>query len=172
MNPWEKWLENTGLDPVFTQGCQWHPDLWFEDGNVVLLAGDTSLKIYHGVLTLHSAVLEQRLIAASNASHPPTYARMMYPALHLNKTAFDIGTMLDWMFNFYRACDVVLLIDLYSWTCTITSDSPAADGAQVSFDSVASYPRMGRAFYQKPSTTPSASAIPRTVLSNGPMTQT
>lgn len=38
------------------KGITRHPDLWFDDGSVILIAEDTGFRVYRGVLARHSEV--------------------------------------------------------------------------------------------------------------------
>ena len=43
------------------KGITRHPDLWFEDGNVILIAENTGFCVYRGVLVGQSNVFRDRL---------------------------------------------------------------------------------------------------------------
>lgn len=38
------------------EGITRHPDLWYDDGSVILIAEDTGFRVYRGVLARHSEV--------------------------------------------------------------------------------------------------------------------
>ncbi|TBU38766.1 hypothetical protein BD309DRAFT_873683, partial [Dichomitus squalens] len=50
-------------------------DFWFEDGNVIFVAGDTEFCVYKGPLSKHSAVFKDMFSlpqpAAASADEPP-----------------------------------------------------------------------------------------------------
>lgn len=52
--------ENT-LRPDSSSLLTRHPDLWFSDGNIVLVAGDFYFNVHRGLLCRHSTVLEEAI---------------------------------------------------------------------------------------------------------------
>ncbi|KAI0334226.1 hypothetical protein GY45DRAFT_1243182 [Cubamyces sp. BRFM 1775] len=52
---------STTVNPPLSSSPQPDDDLWFKDGNVILVAGDTKFRFYKGLLTTHSPVFEEML---------------------------------------------------------------------------------------------------------------
>jgi hypothetical protein len=73
-----------------------HPELWFTDGNLVVVAEKTAFRIYRGVLVKHSAVLEDKLASVLDDG------QIMYegsPVLVLDDPAEWVAEMLALMFS-------------------------------------------------------------------------
>ena len=43
-------------------------EFWFDDGNLVLVAGDTAFRIYRGLLAVQSRVFENMFVSASSSN--------------------------------------------------------------------------------------------------------
>ena len=77
-------------------------DLRFEDGNIVLVAGNTALCVHRGVLSLKSTVFSDMI------SVPQPDARDMVdgiPAVRLHDDPQDLIWFIDSMYNGSR-CDI------------------------------------------------------------------
>ncbi len=46
-----------------------HDEFWFDDGNLVLVAGDTAFRIYRGLLTMQSRIFENVFVSGSSCSN-------------------------------------------------------------------------------------------------------
>lgn len=89
-----------------------HPNLWFEDGNVILVAETTGFCVYQGMLTKHSEVFRERL-----AKQPPSTYLGMFRAMFkkLPETTISDGNVAGrciLRLNDDRADDVALVLDL------------------------------------------------------------
>ena len=67
------------------------PDLWFDDGNIVLLARDTAFRVYRGLLTRHSVIFRDLFQMAQ-----PANAETMEscPVVHLSDSPDDLRYLL------------------------------------------------------------------------------
>ncbi|KAI0783917.1 hypothetical protein BC629DRAFT_1440631 [Irpex lacteus] len=96
-----------------------HPNLWFEDGNVILVAETTGFCVYQGMLTKHSEVFRERL-----AKQPPSTYLGMFRAMF--KKSPETGTTTDSnvagrcivRLNDDRADDVALVLTCFLITGT------------------------------------------------------
>ncbi|THH28934.1 hypothetical protein EUX98_g5250 [Antrodiella citrinella] len=74
-----------------------HDELWFEDGNVVLVAEEIAFRVFRGVLSSASLVLRDMLVAPQPG--------MMYegcPVVYLTDRADDVANFLKVLFQGYR----------------------------------------------------------------------
>ena len=53
----------TGMAPSFD--FKRHERFWFDDGNIILVAGDVGFKIFRGLLAAHSAIFADMLVSSS-----------------------------------------------------------------------------------------------------------
>ena len=67
------------------------PDLWFDDGNVVLLCRDAAFRVYRGLLTRHSVIFRDLLAMAQ-----PANAEMVEscPVVHISDSPDDLRYLL------------------------------------------------------------------------------
>ncbi|KAI0350248.1 hypothetical protein OH77DRAFT_1514520 [Trametes cingulata] len=67
------------------------PDLWFEDGNIVLLCRDTAFRVYRGLLTRHSVIFRDLFSMAQ----PSTSETMeSCPVVHISDAPDDLRYLL------------------------------------------------------------------------------
>ncbi|KAH9857656.1 hypothetical protein C2E23DRAFT_719736 [Lenzites betulinus] len=67
------------------------PDLWFEDGNIVLLCRDTAFRVYRGLLTRHSVIFRDLFSMAQ----PSTSETMeSCPVVHISDPPDDLRHLL------------------------------------------------------------------------------
>ena len=45
-----------------------HPEFWFDDGSIVLVAQDTGFRIYRSLLALQSTVFADMLVASTSSA--------------------------------------------------------------------------------------------------------
>ena len=66
-------------------------ELWFEDGNIVLLARDTAFRVYRGLLTRHSVIFRDLFSMAQ-----PSSAETMEscPVVHISDSPDDLRYLL------------------------------------------------------------------------------
>lgn len=68
-----------------------HPELWFDDGNIVLVACETAFRIYRGLLARQSTVFAD-MFAVSSSSHEETFDDC--PVVHLSDSLHDLEHLL------------------------------------------------------------------------------
>ena len=73
-----------------------HPDLWFEDGNIILVAGETGFCVHRGVLARKATVFDDMLNASSPADDEMVG---IIPSVKLSDTPEDIALLLDTIYN-------------------------------------------------------------------------
>lgn len=77
-------------------------DLWFNDGNIIVVADDTPFKVYRGLLSQRSEVLRDIL----SIPQPPTpnASELMdgIPILHVSDTWKDLSYVLSALYNGYK----------------------------------------------------------------------
>ncbi|KAH9890667.1 hypothetical protein C8Q73DRAFT_667497 [Cubamyces lactineus] len=67
------------------------PDLWFEDGNIVLLCRDTAFRVYRGLLTRHSVIFRD-LFSMAQPSASETMESC--PVVHISDPPDDLRHLL------------------------------------------------------------------------------
>ena len=70
---------------------QRHPEFWLDDGNVILVAGDTAFRVYRGLLESQSTVF-QDMFASSSAIPDESYRDC--PIVHLTDDPEDLRDFL------------------------------------------------------------------------------
>ena len=74
------------------QAPQQHESLWFDDGNIVLIADDTSFRVHKSVLANNSAVFKDLL----DIPQPRVVQDIDgFPVVHISDTAEDLAILLD-----------------------------------------------------------------------------
>ncbi len=80
------------------EGISKHPDLWFEDGNTILIAETTGFCVYRGVLARHSEVFRDMF----QIPQPPTAdgSPEGYRIVHLSDDGADeVAIVLELLFG-------------------------------------------------------------------------
>ena len=72
-------------------GLQRHKELWFEDGNVVLVAQDTAFRVFRGLLAEHSTVFADMFATSSPASEETLDG---CPVVRLSDSSHDLAHLL------------------------------------------------------------------------------
>ncbi|KAF8876703.1 hypothetical protein CPB84DRAFT_1795692 [Gymnopilus junonius] len=67
-----------------------HPDLWFGDGNIVLVAGEIYFKVHQGLLCRHSTPLQEGINALEATEDAKLYSIEGKPVLILNDQPKDL----------------------------------------------------------------------------------
>ncbi|KAI1795319.1 hypothetical protein LXA43DRAFT_1178792 [Ganoderma leucocontextum] len=70
---------------------QRHPEIWFNDGNIVLVAHGTAFRIYRGLLAEQSTVFSD-MFASSTSSPDETFNEC--PVIHLSDSPHDLAHLL------------------------------------------------------------------------------
>jgi len=79
---------------------QKHEALWFEDGNIVLIAEDTAFRVYRRILSSHSPVFRERLASLKHKSESDLRSQMEgCPVLHVDDRADDFALFLKIIFD-------------------------------------------------------------------------
>jgi hypothetical protein len=79
---------------VVLRGPAHHADLWFEDGNLILVAGGAmAFKVFRGILSRHSSVFAARLVPENMSIYDGL------PTLHIPECLQDVESMLYWIFD-------------------------------------------------------------------------
>ena len=71
-----------------------HADFWLDDGNLILLAGDTAFRVYKGLLTKNSAVFAD-MFATGSADATETFDGC--PVVRLPDHPVDLGDFLQYL---------------------------------------------------------------------------
>ena len=72
-----------------------HPDLWYEDGNVILQAESTGFRLFKSVLARESSVMKEVI-----ESHQGVQLFENCPVISLNDTAEDLTVLLECIIAF------------------------------------------------------------------------
>ena len=67
------------------------PELWFDDGNIVLLCRDVAFRVYRGLLTMHSVIFRD-LFAMAQPSNSETMESC--PVVHISDPPDDLRYLL------------------------------------------------------------------------------
>ena len=67
------------------------PELWFEDGNIILLCRETAFRVYRGLLTRHSVIFRD-LFAMAQPSTAETMESC--PVVHISDPPDDLRYLL------------------------------------------------------------------------------
>ena len=59
--------EDSDLDATVPYTLQRHPDFWFDDGTIILVAQQTGFRVYRGLLASQSTVFSDMLSASSSS---------------------------------------------------------------------------------------------------------
>ncbi|KAI0789977.1 hypothetical protein C8Q75DRAFT_763410 [Abortiporus biennis] len=78
-------------------------NLWFDDGNVVLIAGNTSFRVYRGFLARHSPIFKDILNLPKAIDTPDTQIEGC-PCVKLSDSAEDIRCMLSILCDYGDRC--------------------------------------------------------------------
>ena len=70
---------------------QCHPEIWFDDGNVVLVAHETAFHIYRGLLAAQSTVFSDMFISSTSSLDE---AFEGCPVVHLSDSPHDLAHLL------------------------------------------------------------------------------
>ena len=89
------------------EGISRHPDLWFHDGTVILIAESTGFRVYQGLLAKHSEVFRDMF----SLPQPTAVASETYegcPIVHLvDDTAEEIAEVMKILYDGYNKCVVI-----------------------------------------------------------------
>lgn len=77
--------------------CTKESSLWFDDGNVVLQAEATQYKVHRGVVSLHSAILQNLLKPSSEDVKPEVVEDC--PLFVLKASSADLTLLLNYTYN-------------------------------------------------------------------------
>ncbi len=81
---------------ISLDGLKKHPDLWWEDGNVILVAENSGFKVHRSVVSRRSSVLKDMF------SLPAFGAQVTFediPIVHLSDDPEELAYFLDAMYN-------------------------------------------------------------------------
>lgn len=88
------------------RGIENHPDLWFEDGNVVLIAEYTGFRVFKGVLARYSEVFRD-MFQIPQPIHPEESFDGC-PVVHLaGDRAEEVAIVLDILFGGGHECVII-----------------------------------------------------------------
>lgn len=78
------------------EGLKKHPELWWEDGNVILVTEKTGFKVHRSIVSRKSSVFND-MFAVSGTSTQDTFEDI--PIVHLSDNAEEFAYFLDAMYN-------------------------------------------------------------------------
>lgn len=87
--------ESNAMGSHFNSGKR-HPELWFDDGSIVLIAGDTMFRVHRSTLCTHSTVFEDMFKVAQ-----PSGEGMIdgCPTVEVHDQASDMACLLKALYN-------------------------------------------------------------------------
>ena len=77
--------------PASSSNLNRHPEIWYEDGNLVLVARETAFRIYRGLIAAQSTVFSD-LFASSTSSPDEMFEEC--PVIHLSDSPQDLTHLL------------------------------------------------------------------------------
>ncbi len=80
---------STALD-----GVQPDPDMWFEDGNVIVIAQQTAFRFHRGALSRHSEAFRGLFSVPQPTSSGSVQTMDGCPVIHVTDTAYDFRHLL------------------------------------------------------------------------------
>lgn len=91
----EVWLETTPADKApsddaETSSTKRDSELWFEDGNLILCAGDVEFKVYRGPLIAHSLVFRDMLSLPQPPAADRSSSEHLCPVIPLHDSPDDL----------------------------------------------------------------------------------
>ncbi|KAM5544045.1 hypothetical protein V8D89_002231 [Ganoderma adspersum] len=78
---------------------QQDPELWFEDGNVVIVAGTAAFRVHTGVLSRHSEVFRDTFGVPRPALPAPSDVFDGQPVVHVSDSANDFKQLLGMLYD-------------------------------------------------------------------------
>lgn len=73
-----------------------HDDLWFQDGNIVLVAGDVAFKVHRSMLARHSRVFKDMFELSQPSAEEVHDGR---PVVTLHDSPHELADLLDVIYN-------------------------------------------------------------------------
>ena len=86
-----------------------HPEFWFDDGNIILIAQQTGFRIFRGLLAVQSTVFADMFAAASSQ---PDETLDGCPVVHLTDSPLDLAHLLRILLPASPVWCVFLALDL------------------------------------------------------------
>lgn len=95
---------------VVDPSVQPHGELWFDDGNVLLIAETTSFRVHKSILSRHSEFFNDmfRLPQPAYAGGDTDVPDAQCPAVHTSESAADLAHFLGAIYNSVRYVHSVL----------------------------------------------------------------
>lgn len=90
-----------------------HPDLWFEDGNVVLIAENTGFRVYRGLLAKHSDIFRDMFSIPQPHSEAEDVLEGCPVVRLADDRAEDVATILGILFESGQRLYSIILF--YAW---------------------------------------------------------
>ena len=81
-------IHPSGPSSTSSSTLRWHPEIWFDDGNIVLVARETAFRIYRRLLAGQSTVFSD-MFASSTSSPDETFDGC--PVVHLSDSPHDLA---------------------------------------------------------------------------------
>jgi hypothetical protein len=73
-----------------------HDDLWFEDGNIVLISSDIAFRVHRGILSRHSQVFRHMLTIPQPDNSPKVED---CPVVHLSDSGEDVKYFVNALYD-------------------------------------------------------------------------
>ncbi len=74
-------------------------EFWFEDGNVVIVAGNASFRAHTGVLSRHSEIFRNMFGVPQPALPAPSDVVDGRPVVHVSDSAYDFKQLLHMLYD-------------------------------------------------------------------------
>ncbi|KAM5531624.1 hypothetical protein V8D89_014710 [Ganoderma adspersum] len=81
---------------------QQDPELWFEDGNVVIVAGSAAFRVHTSILSRHSEVFQDTFGVPRPALPAPSDVFDGHPVVHVSDSAHDFKQLLCMLYDGVR----------------------------------------------------------------------
>ncbi|PIL26643.1 hypothetical protein GSI_11268 [Ganoderma sinense ZZ0214-1] len=81
---------------------QQDPELWFEDGNVVIVAGNAAFRVHTGILSRHSEIFQNMFSVPQLVLPAPSDVFNGQPAVRVSDSAHDFRQLLHMLYDGVR----------------------------------------------------------------------
>ena len=90
-DPTDSRSDPLGSSSISSSDLSRHPEIWYDDGNLVLVARETAFRIYRGLIAGQSTVFADLFVSSTSSPHE-TFEGC--PVIHLSESPQDLVHLL------------------------------------------------------------------------------